>query len=165
MFNMGEDLMKQWTQNWEKLMGDHLEKMVNNEKFISEMSKTIAATMTGKAFYTKIMDEQMAALNIPTRTDTVRIMQQLTDIEERLIVLSEKLEDYQEAHQAMHASEKTAAKKKASSAGRTAATKKASSAGRTAATKKASTAGKTAATKKASSAGKAAGRASKPEKK
>jgi hypothetical protein len=25
MFTMGEDMMKQWTENWEKLMGEHLE--------------------------------------------------------------------------------------------------------------------------------------------
>ena len=34
-------------ENWEKLMGDQLEKLVTNEKFISEMSKSLAATMTG----------------------------------------------------------------------------------------------------------------------
>jgi hypothetical protein len=77
-------------------MGDHLEKLVHNEKFINEMSKSIAATMTGKAFYAKAMDEQMAALHLPSRTEIVKILQKLTDIEERLIDLSEKFEDYVE---------------------------------------------------------------------
>ncbi|MGM0599537.1 MAG: poly(R)-hydroxyalkanoic acid synthase subunit PhaE [Candidatus Rifleibacteriota bacterium] len=99
MFTMGEDMMKQWTENWEKLMGDHLEKLVHNEKFINEMSKSIAATMTGKAFYSKAMDEQMAALNMPSRTDVIKIMQKLTDVEERLIDLGERFEDYVEEQQ------------------------------------------------------------------
>ncbi len=100
MFNMmGEDMMKQWTENWEKLMGDQLEKLVTNEKFISEMSKSIAATMTGKAVYSKMLDEQMAAMNLPSRTDIVKIMQKLTDIEERLVDLTEKFEDYVDARE------------------------------------------------------------------
>ncbi len=97
MFNMGEDMMKQWATNWEKMMGDQLEKLVTNEKFISEMSKSIAATMTGKAMYSKMLDEQMAAMNLPSRTDIVKIMQKLTDIEERIVDLAEKFEDYTEA--------------------------------------------------------------------
>lgn len=97
MFTMGEDLMKQWTENWEKLMGEHLEKLVHNEKFINEMSKSIAATMTGKAMYAKVIDEQMAAMNLPSRTEMVKVLQKLTDIEERLIDLSERFEDYVEA--------------------------------------------------------------------
>ena len=100
MFTMGEDIMKQWAENWEKLMGDHLEKLVHNEKFISEMSKSIAATMTGKAFYSKALDEQMAAMNLPSRTEIVKVLQKLTDIEERLIDLTERFEDYVEAQQA-----------------------------------------------------------------
>ncbi len=99
MFNMGEDMMKQWAENWEKLMGDQLEKLVTNEKFISEMSKSIAATMTGKAVYSKMLDEQMAAMNLPSRTDIVKIMQKLTDIEERLVDLTEKFEDYVDANE------------------------------------------------------------------
>jgi len=94
MFTMGEDMMKQWAQNWEKLMGDQLEKLVHNEKFISEMSKSIASTMTGKAFYSKALDEQMAAMNLPSRTEIVKVLQKLTDIEERLVDLSERFEDY-----------------------------------------------------------------------
>lgn len=97
MFTMGEDMMKQWAENWEKLMGDQLEKVVNNEKFISEMSKSIAATMTGKAMYSKMLDEQMAAMNLPSRTDIVKVLQKLTDIEERLVDLTERFEDYVEA--------------------------------------------------------------------
>jgi len=97
---MGEDMMKQWADNWEKLMGDHLEKLVHNEKFISEMSKSIAATMTGKAFYSKALDEQMAAMNLPSRTEIVKVLQKLTDIEERLIDLTERFEDYVDAQQA-----------------------------------------------------------------
>jgi hypothetical protein len=94
---MGEDMMKQWANNWEKMMGEHLEKLVHNEKFISEMSKSIAATMTGKAFYSKALDEQMAAMNLPSRTEIIKIMQKLTDIEERLIDLSERFEDFADA--------------------------------------------------------------------
>lgn len=100
MFTMGEDMMKQWANNWEKVMGDHLEKLVTNDKFISEMSKSIAATMTGKAFYSKALDEQMAAMNLPSRTEIIKILQKLTDIEERLIDLSERFEDYTEVKQA-----------------------------------------------------------------
>ncbi|MBU1106589.1 MAG: hypothetical protein KKB51_07995 [Candidatus Riflebacteria bacterium] len=99
MFTMGEDMMKQWAQNWEKLMGDHLEKLVHDEKFISGMSKSIAATMTGKAFYSKALDEQMAAMNLPSRTEIIKILQKLTDIEERMIDLSERFEDYVDAQQ------------------------------------------------------------------
>lgn len=94
MFTMGEDMMKQWTQNWEKFMGDHMEKLVHNDKFISEMSKSIASTMTGKAFFSKALDEQMAAMNLPSRTEVVKVLQKLTDIEERLVDLSERFEDY-----------------------------------------------------------------------
>lgn len=97
MFNMGEDMMKQWTESWEKLMGEHFEKLVHNDKFISEMSKSVAATMTGKAMYSKAVDEQMAAMNLPTRTELVKVMQKLTDVEERLIDLGEKLDDHIEA--------------------------------------------------------------------
>lgn len=100
MFTMGEDMMKQWTQNWEKFMGDHLEKLVHNEKFISEMSKSIASTMTGKAFYSKALDEQMAAMNLPSRTEIVKVLQKLTDIEERLVDLSERFEDYVDSQNA-----------------------------------------------------------------
>lgn len=97
MFTMGEDMMKQWSQNWEKMMGENLEKLVHNEKFISEMSKSIAATMTGKAAFSKMLDEQMAAMNLPSRTDIVKILQKLTDIEERLVDLTERFEDFTEA--------------------------------------------------------------------
>lgn len=100
MFTMGEDMMKQWAENWEKFMGDHLEKLVHNEKFISEMSKSIASTMTGKAFYSKALDEQMAAMNLPSRTEIVKVLQKLTDIEERLVDLSERFEDYVESQEA-----------------------------------------------------------------
>jgi hypothetical protein len=119
MFTMGEDMMKQWTENWEKLMGDHLEKLVHNEKFINEMSKSIAATMTGKAFYSKAMDEQMAALNMPSRTDVIKIMQKLTDVEERLIDLSERFEDYVEEQQKEKAAQKTQASQKAQNVAQT----------------------------------------------
>lgn len=94
MFNMGEDMMKQWSENWEKLMGEQMEKLVHNEKFINGMSKSIAATMTGKAVYAKALDDQMAALNLPSRTEIVKILQKLTDIEERLIDLTERFEDF-----------------------------------------------------------------------
>jgi len=109
---MGEDIMKQWAENWEKLMGDHLEKLVHNEKFISEMSKSIAATMTGKAFYSKALDEQMAAMNLPSRTEIVKILQKLTDIEERLIDLTERFEDYVDAQQAKPAAKAAPAAEK-----------------------------------------------------
>lgn len=112
MFTMGEDMMKQWTENWEKLMGEHLEKLVHNEKFITEMSKSIAATMTGKAMYAKAMDEQMAAMNLPSRTEMVKVLQKLTDIEERLIDLSERFEDYVEV-QGRKAAAPAAAQKEA----------------------------------------------------
>ncbi|OGK08476.1 MAG: hypothetical protein A2W80_06880 [Candidatus Riflebacteria bacterium GWC2_50_8] len=112
MFTMGEDMMKQWATNWEKMMGDHLEKLVHNEKFISEMSKSIAATMTGKAFYSKALDEQMAAMNLPSRTEIIKIMQKLTDIEERLIDLSERFEDYADAQQAKPAAKAAPAAEK-----------------------------------------------------
>lgn len=120
MFNMGEDMMKQWTENWEKLMGEHLEKLVHNEKFISEMSKSIAATMTGKAMYSKAIDEQMAAMNLPSRTEVIKVMQKLTDIEERLVDLSEKFEDFTQAAErtasnSVSASEDAASKKAKSS--------------------------------------------------
>jgi len=114
MFTMGEDMMKQWTENWEKFMGEHLEKLVHNEKFIAEMSKSIAATMTGKAMYSKLIDEQMAAMNLPSRTEMVKVLQKLTDIEERLIDLSERFEDYVEA-QAKIAQKAPAAEKKEAS--------------------------------------------------
>jgi hypothetical protein len=93
---MGEDMMKQWTANWEKMMGDQLEKVVQNEKFMSEMAKSIAATMTGKAFYTKAVDQQLASMNLPSRTEVIKVLQKLTDVEERLIDLSEKFEDFVE---------------------------------------------------------------------
>jgi hypothetical protein len=109
---MGEDIMKQWAENWEKLMGDHLEKLVHNEKFISEMSKSIAATMTGKAFYSKALDEQMAAMNLPSRTEIVKVLQKLTDIEERLIDLTERFEDYVDAQQAKPAAKAAPAAEK-----------------------------------------------------
>lgn len=112
MFTMGEDIMKQWAENWEKLMGDHLEKLVHNEKFISEMSKSIAATMTGKAFYSKALDEQMAAMNLPSRTEIVKVLQKLTDIEERLIDLTERFEDYVDAQQAKPATKAATAAEK-----------------------------------------------------
>ncbi|KAF1081208.1 MAG: hypothetical protein GQF41_2476 [Candidatus Rifleibacterium amylolyticum] len=112
MFTMGEDIMKQWAENWEKLMGDHLEKLVHNEKFISEMSKSIAATMTGKAFYSKALDEQMAAMNLPSRTEIVKVLQKLTDIEERLIDLTERFEDYVDAQQAKPAAKAAPAAEK-----------------------------------------------------
>lgn len=94
MFNMGDDMMKQWTENWEKLMGEHMEKLVHNKKFISEMSKSIAATMNGKAMFSKALDDQLAAANIPSRTELIKVMQKLTDVEERLIDLSERFEDF-----------------------------------------------------------------------
>ena len=94
MFNMGEDMMKQWTENWEKLMGEHMEKLVHNKKFISEMSKSIAATMNGKAIFSKALDDQLAAANIPSRSEVIKVMQKLTDVEERLIDLSERFEDF-----------------------------------------------------------------------
>ncbi|NLF97729.1 MAG: hypothetical protein GX569_13405 [Candidatus Riflebacteria bacterium] len=112
MFTMGEDIMKQWAENWEKLMGDHLEKLVHNEKFISEMSKSIAATMTGKAFYSKALDEQMAAMNLPSRTEIVKVLQKLTDIEERLIDLTERFEDHVDAQQAKPAAKAAPAAEK-----------------------------------------------------
>jgi hypothetical protein len=64
------------------------------------MSKSIASTMTGKAFYSKALDEQMAAMNLPSRTEIVKILQKLTDIEERLVDLSERFEDYVDSQSA-----------------------------------------------------------------
>ncbi|PKL49209.1 MAG: hypothetical protein CVV42_06690 [Candidatus Riflebacteria bacterium HGW-Riflebacteria-2] len=113
MFTMGEDMMKQWAENWEKLMGDHLEKLVHNDKFISEMSKSIAATMTGKAFYSKALDEQMAAMNLPSRTEIVKVLQKLTDIEERVIDLTERFEDYVDAQQSKPAAKSAPVAEKA----------------------------------------------------
>jgi hypothetical protein len=92
----GEDMMKEWAENWEKLMGTQLEKLVQDEKFISEMAKSIAGTMTGKAFYTKAVDQQLAAMNLPSRTEVVKVLQKVTDVEERLIDLTEKFEDFTE---------------------------------------------------------------------
>ncbi len=105
----GEDMMKEWAQNWEKLMGTQLEKLVQDEKFISEMAKSIAGTMTGKAFYTKAVDQQLAAMNLPSRTEVVKVLQKVTDVEERLIDLTEKFEDFTEEFREAIAKHKQAA--------------------------------------------------------
>ena len=124
MFTMGEDMMKQWAANWEKMMGSQLEKMVHNEKFVGEMAKAIGATMSGKALYSKAVEEQMAALNLPTRTDVVKILQKLTDVEERLIDLSERFEDFvEEQTPRMQAMEKLLAAMKGTTEKKSPATK------------------------------------------
>lgn len=98
MFNYGEDMMKQWSENWEKMMGASLEKMVKNDKFVQEMSRAIAATMTGKAQYARLVDEQLAAMNLPSRTDMVKALQKLTDLEERMVTLQETIEDWRDEY-------------------------------------------------------------------
>jgi hypothetical protein len=70
--------------------------------------------MTGKAMYSKFIDEQMAAMNLPSRTEMVKVLQKLTDIEERLIDLSERFEDYVET-QAKGEQKAPAAEKKGAS--------------------------------------------------
>lgn len=93
MFNFGEDYMKQFYDNWQQAFGGQLEKMVNDQEFISQMAKAIAATMTGKSMASKTMNEAMSMMNLPTKDDIVLIQQKLTDIEERLIDHSEFVED------------------------------------------------------------------------
>jgi len=97
MYNfMGDnDFMKKMYEQWEKMMGDHFEKLVHDEKFVSEITKAMAATMTGKFMGTKMMDETFMAMNLPTRGEMVKALQKLVDIEERLIDLSERLEDFE----------------------------------------------------------------------
>lgn len=95
MYNFfgNEDFMKKMYEQWEKMMTDQMEKMVHDENFVSELAKTMAATMTGKFMSTKFMDESLTAMNLPTRGEIVKTLQKLTDVEERLIDLSEKMED------------------------------------------------------------------------
>ncbi len=88
------DFMKKMYEQWEKMMGDHFEKMVHDENFISEMAKAMAATMSGKFMSTKMMDESFMAMNLPTRGEMVKALQKLVDIEERLIDLNDRFEDF-----------------------------------------------------------------------
>ncbi len=101
------DFMKKMYEQWEKMMGDHFEKLVHDEKFVSEMTKAMAATMSGKFMSTKMMDETFMAMNLPTRGEMVKALQKLVDVEERLIDLSEKFEDFaKETTDALSAIEK-----------------------------------------------------------
>lgn len=95
MYNFfgNEDFMKKMYEQWEKMMTEQMEKMVNDENFVAEMAKAMASTMTGKFMTTKMMDESLMAMNMPTRGEIVKALQKLTDIEERVIDLSEKVED------------------------------------------------------------------------
>ncbi|HOT74348.1 MAG TPA: poly(R)-hydroxyalkanoic acid synthase subunit PhaE [Candidatus Wallbacteria bacterium] len=88
------DFMKKMYEQWEKMMGDHFEKLVHDENFVSEMAKAMAATMSGKFMSTKMMDETFMAMNLPTRGEMVKALQKLVDVEERLIDLGEKFEDF-----------------------------------------------------------------------
>lgn len=91
-----EAMMKQWSEAWEKMIGQKLDGLVRDEKFVSEMSRAIAATMSGKSVAQRMMDDTMAQMNLPTRTDIVKVLQKLTDLEERVLELSERLEDMEE---------------------------------------------------------------------
>ncbi len=88
------DFMKKMYEQWEKMIGDHFEKLVHDEKFVSEMTKAMAATMSGKFMSAKMMDESFMAMNLPTRGEMVKALQKLVDVEERLIDLGEKFEDF-----------------------------------------------------------------------
>ena len=92
-----EALMKQWAESWEKLLGQKLDGLVRDEKFVSEMARAIAATMSGKSVAQRMMDETMANMNLPTRSDMVKVLQKLTDLEERVLELTERLEDLEPA--------------------------------------------------------------------
>ncbi len=92
-----EALMKQWAEAWEKMLGQKLDGLVRDEKFVSEMARAIAATMSGKSVAQRMMDETMAHMNLPTRSDMVKVLQKLTDLEERVLELTERLEDLEPA--------------------------------------------------------------------
>jgi len=95
MFNFfNEELMKKMYDEWEKTMSTHLEKMVHDQGFVSEMAKAMASTMTGKAMASKAMDDSFSMMNLPSRTEMVKALQKLTDLEERLLDLTEKFDDF-----------------------------------------------------------------------
>lgn len=95
MFNFfNDELMKKMYEEWEKTMSAHLEKMVHDQGFVSEMAKAMAATMTGKAMASKAMDESFTMMNLPTRTEMIKALQKLTDLEERILDLTEKFDDF-----------------------------------------------------------------------
>lgn len=106
-----EAMMKQWSEAWEKMIGQKLDGLVRDEKFVSEMSRAIAATMSGKSVAQRMMDETMAQMNLPTRTDMVKVLQKLTDLEERVLELTERLEDMEVARPAAPETAKPAAAK------------------------------------------------------
>jgi hypothetical protein len=93
MFNFGEDVVKKMYEEWEKSISTTLEKMVKDQTFVSELAKAMAATMSGKAAYSKFVDESMSMLNLPTKAEMIQVLQKLTDIEERIVELAEKIED------------------------------------------------------------------------
>lgn len=93
MFGFNDEIMKNMYQNWEKAVSENLEKMVRDQGFISEMAKSLAASMSGQASAKKMMDETLISMNMPTRGELVKALQKLTDVEERLIDLSEAVED------------------------------------------------------------------------
>ncbi|PKK90742.1 MAG: hypothetical protein CVV64_07640 [Candidatus Wallbacteria bacterium HGW-Wallbacteria-1] len=103
MFGFNDEMMKNMYQNWEKAVSENLEKMVRDQGFISEMAKAMASSMSGQASAKKMMDETLVSMNLPTRGELVKALQKLTDIEERVIDLSETLEDLRDMVQGMSA--------------------------------------------------------------
>lgn len=87
-FDLGRNMM----EAWEKSMAEMLEKLTHDEAFVKQMSQSLTGGLDLRRQMQAHIEEQMKALNLPTRGDLERLSGYLQRIEQRQLDLEDRLE-------------------------------------------------------------------------
>jgi len=86
------DFGRSWLESWEKQMGDTLEKLAKDEKFMKNMSQMFSQSIDMKSQLEKQLEKYLKNINMPTRDDLQRMLVYLQRIEQKLLDLEDRLE-------------------------------------------------------------------------
>lgn len=73
-------------------MGDTLEKLARDEKFMKNMSQMFSQSLDMKSQLEKQLEKYLKNINMPTRDDLQRMLTYLQRIEEKLLDLEDRLD-------------------------------------------------------------------------
>ncbi|TNE90994.1 MAG: hypothetical protein EP330_06925 [Deltaproteobacteria bacterium] len=78
-------------EQWEKAMGTWWDQVLESPQFLSGLGKNLEAQAQARGAFTKAMDEGLANMHLPTRTDLTRVARIATLLEEKVLAVEDLL--------------------------------------------------------------------------
>ncbi|MDD5090010.1 MAG: hypothetical protein PHQ23_03750 [Candidatus Wallbacteria bacterium] len=88
---MNEKSVKDWMENWEKAAGDWMEEVTKSQHFIRGMLETYEPLFDVSKNYNVAREKWFETVGISSKQDSVRIAQQIVNLETRIADLQEQI--------------------------------------------------------------------------